>query len=87
MGNPKKNNLEKPIQVTYKKTGARKRKYCIGVSSKKKCMHSCMTSERKNIGDIHMYHGDSSMLTERKREKMYTPYRHKKIHPILDNRI
>ena len=46
-------------------------------------MHDIRT---KNIGDIHMYHGDSSMLTERKREKMYTPYRHKKIHPILDNR-
>jgi hypothetical protein len=87
MGNPKTTILKNRSRSRIKETGDRKKKILYQSTLKEKMYAFTHDIRTKNIGDIHMYHGDSSMLTERNREKMYTPNYRKTIYPILNNRI
>ncbi len=64
-GKPKKKerSWKKPIQVTYKINGRQKKENIILMCA---FTHDIRT---KNIGNIDVYHGDNSMLIERKKKE------------------
>ena len=61
-------NLEKPIQIKYKKTEQKKKLLYWSILEEKiyAFKHDIKT---KNIGEIHIYHGDTSILTEKNEKR------------------